>query len=349
MIEKARRFIAQNALIPEEGAVVLGISGGPDSVCLLHLLLEMKAPSLSVVCAHVNHGLRGEESDEDERFVFTLCERLGVPFELMRIDASKVAEETGMGVEEAGRAVRYAFFDEVAEKLSASSPGGDVCIALAHNRDDQVETVLMRILRGTGTDGLAGIPVRRAGAAGFPVVRPLLDTPRWEIEMFLAERGIAFRLDSSNDARDAFRNRIRLDLLPQLEEESGGCVRQSLLRLARNAAEDRDYFEQVTGPLLEGWEHSLPAEALAGLHPAVRHRVIVKAFARLGLTQDIGAVHLAAADKLLHTATHGGAGGKRVEFPRDYTLGIERGQAVFRPPDMADPAWGPRRTSGKSR
>jgi tRNA(Ile)-lysidine synthase len=258
--------------------------------------------------------------------------------------------------------VRYAFFDEVAERETRP-----VVIALAHNQDDQAETVLMRILRGTGTDGLAGIPVKRDSAAGFPVVRPLLDTPRWAIEDWLARGGIAYRQDASNLERDAFRNRVRLDALPALEasarEGAGACAKQGLLRLARNAAEDRAFFDAVTDRVLLDCEKAgggaqdgsvlvIPITALAGLHAAVGHRVMVKAFARLGLGRDIAGVHLAAADDLLRKAAHpretGGATGKRVEFPQDYTFGIERDEkgvlcAVFRAPTARRADWKPRR------
>ncbi|MCL2493852.1 MAG: tRNA lysidine(34) synthetase TilS, partial [Clostridiales bacterium] len=333
--------------------VVLGLSGGPDSVCLLHnLLIPDVRPAGALVCAHVNHGLRGAESDADAAFVTALCARLGLPLEILRIDAAALAAETGMGLEEAGRAARYAFFDEAAEKYMAPGMPPPV-IAVAHNQNDQVETVLMRLLRGTGTDGLAGMPYSRKSAAGYDVIRPLLDVSRAAIEDWLAARGLDFRRDASNDSREPFRNRIRHEALPALEAASGACVCRSVLRLAGSAAEDRDYFDAACAELMDACETagtdilSYPLLGLAELHPALRHRLVVKLFARLGLARDIAQVHLAAADRLLGKAAYGGgAGGKRVEFPDDYTLGVEGPNAVFRAPNAARTEWKPRRTAG---
>jgi tRNA(Ile)-lysidine synthase len=337
--------------------VVLGLSGGPDSVCLLHLLLAHHDGP--IVCAHINHGLRGTESDGDVAFVVDLCQLLDVPLELMRIDAAALARETGLTVEEAGRAARYAFFDEVCERQDA-----DAVIALAHNKDDQVETVFMRILRGTGTDGLAGIPARRKSAGGFDIVRPLLNVSRSEIDSHLEAIGAAFRTDSSNLGTDYLRNKVRLDILPYIEDAAEVCLKQSLTRLSSNAAEDKDYFDAlISGMLDTAFEASsgdigcveeptagsrvmvLPAGLFADAHPAVRHRLIRRVFLRLGLDRDVAAVHLAAADRLLDTWARGGeASGKRVEFPQDYTFGIRGKDAVFRAPGEREPHWRPKRS-----
>jgi len=351
LAQKISDTVSARRLVPEGGTVVLGLSGGPDSVCLLHNLLALKERDAgTLICAHVNHGLRGAESDADEAFVAALCARLGLPLEILRIDTAALAAAAGMGLEEAGRAARYAFFDETAGKYAAKAAP---VIAVAHNQNDQVETVLMRLLRGTGTDGLAGMPYSRKSAAGYDVIRPLLDVPRAEIEDWLAARGIDFRRDASNDSREPFRNRIRHEALPALETASGGCVRRSVLRLAGSAAEDRDYFNAACEALMDTCKItdrgvlSYPLSDLAELHPALRHRLIVKLFARLGLTRDIAQVHLAAADRLFEKAAFGGgAGGKRVEFPDDYTLGVEGAKAVFRAPDAARAVWKPRRTTG---
>ena len=356
LTQKISDTISARRLLPEEGTVVLGLSGGPDSVCLLYHLRDLTRPPGALICAHVNHGLRGAESDADEAFVSALCARLDLPLEVLRIDATALAAEMGTGLEETGRAARYAFFDEVAEKYSAPGMPAPV-IAVAHNQNDQVETVLMRLLRGTGTDGLAGMPYRRKSAAGYEVVRPLLDVPRAMIEDWLAARGLDFRRDASNDSAEPFRNRIRNEALPALEAASGIDVSRSILRLAGSAAEDRDYFEAVCAELAETMGTvpnisepgilACPLKDLAELHPALRRRLIAKLFSRIGLSQDIAQVHLAAADRLLEKAARGGgAGGKRVEFPNDYTFGIEGQNTVFRAPEAARAAWKPRRTTG---
>jgi len=347
-------LLIDEELIEDGYVVVLGLSGGPDSVCLLLELLTLGqgrrqagGPGNPVVCVHVNHGLRGEESDGDEAWVKALCERLGIPLEILQIDAAALAKERGLTIEEAGREARYGFFDEVCEKQDEN-----VIIAVAHNREDQAETVLMRILRGTGTDGLAGMAKRRKSAAGFDIVRPLLGTTRDEIDRRLAEYGELARADGSNDNTGYFRNKLRIEVFPYLEEKLGVDLRQGLLRLAENAAEDRDFFDVVIEEALDEhleYEPSplcafMPAELLAGVHPAIRHRLIRAVFAELGLDRDVAAVHLTAADSLLRTWQNGGeASGKRVEFPRDYTFGIAGKKAVFRTPGIVEPGWKPRR------
>jgi len=354
LVPLVRAAAAQKALLPEGGLVVLGLSGGPDSVCLFHILCELakgekpETPHFHLVCAHVNHGLRGEESDSDEVFVRELCAKNNILVEIGRADTPKIAKDMGASIEEAGRAARYAFFDEICKrkKERLGLQNGVCAIALAHNADDRAETALMRILRGTGTDGLDGVPVKRASEAGFAIVRPLLDISRAEIESYLSENDFEYRIDSTNAETDVFRNRIRNEILPALSEAAGLDVKQSLLRLARNAAEDREYFAVLCEALLnENFkENSLPVDLLMRLHPALRHRLLVRAFARLGLKRDIAAVHLSAADRLLQTAAKGGeATGKRVEFPRDFTFGIEKDKAVLRLPDQRKDEWKPRR------
>lgn len=339
-------------LILSGQTVVLGLSGGPDSVCLLNLLLAEHDGQ--IVCAHINHGLRGAESDEDESFVSRMCGVLEVPLEIKKIDAAAYASEKGMTVEEAGRAARYAFFDEVCERYISKGAPPPV-IALAHNKDDQTETVLMRILRGTGTDGLAGIPEQRKSAAGFSIVRPLLDVPKTVIEQYLTAIGAASRTDSSNLGTEYLRNMLRLDVIPYIEKATDVELSQSLGRLSANAAEDKDFFNSLVTELLEQNTSrsdgdtpettlTLPAQLLVGAHPAIRHRLIRQAFLRIGLDRDIAAVHLAAADRLLDTWSRGGeASGKRVEFPQDHTFGIRGKNVIFRAPGESEPHWNPKR------
>ena len=356
-----RTFIDTRFIEPGQ-TVVVGLSGGPDSVCLLY---ELKILGNPVICAHVNHGLRGEEANGDEAYVRELCARLKVPLEVRNIDAAALAKELGQTIEEAGREARYAFFDELCEKITGELIEDDLfcmpAIAVGHNMDDQIETVMMRIMRGTGIDGLAGIAPRRKSAMGFDILRPLLAVPREKILMRLSELKVTAREDTSNKETEYFRNKIRLEIIPWLESATDFNLRQSLLRLAENAAEDKDYFDAVICEALDdesgevvvknelagnekGGSFCFPAEILAGSHPAIRHRLIRAVFAELGLTRDVAAVHLAAADNLLRTWQDGReASGKRVEFPFDFTFGIQGKNAVFRTPDTADPGWKPRR------
>ena len=353
---KDNNLIIEECLIEDGQTIIIGVSGGPDSVCLLFELLALNEVRLKeggvgnpVVCAHINHGLRGEESDGDEAYTLSLCEKLGVPSYVKHVDIAALAKEEGLSVEEAGRRVRYDFFEELCK--NSVNP----VIAVAHNMDDQIETVFMRIMRGTGTDGLAGIARTRKSALGYNIVRPLLDVSREDIVKRLLTYGETAREDSSNSNTQYFRNKIRIEILPWLEKTLDLDPGKSLLRLSENAGEDRDYFSIVVSEALdefleypeEDGDDSvcfLPAEMLATIHPSIRNRIIRAVFAELGLQSDIATVHLAAADRLLMVWQEGGeASGKRVEFPSDYTFGITGKKVVFRTPDAALPGWKPRR------
>ncbi len=185
----------------------MALSGGADSVALLHLLrdLDERGELTLVGAAHLHHGLRGDAADEDQAFCAALTARLGVPFETARVDVAALAREQKRSVEDAGRQARYAFLEEAADRLSADT------IATAHTRDDQAETFLLRLLRGSGTRGLGGIRPRVGR-----VVRPLLDVERADLRRYLADRSEDFREDASNADVTLLRNRVRHELLPFL-------------------------------------------------------------------------------------------------------------------------------------
>ena len=212
--------------------MAVAVSGGPDSVCLLHVLLEL-APRLGIAVtavAHLNHKLRGEASDEDERFVAEMALRAGVPFFCERV---RVGEENG-NLEQAARRARHAFFSRLIKDGVANR------IATGHTADDQAETVLFRLLRGSGLAGLSGIlPVTREG-----IVRPLMDVSRADVIEILRARGLHWREDATNqDARFA-RNRIRHSLLPQLAREWNPRLSESLAHLADLAREEEQWWQQ---------------------------------------------------------------------------------------------------------
>ena len=191
--------------------VLCACSGGTDSTALLAALCH--APGLTVLCAHYNHGLRGEESDRDEEFVRELCVRLGVEFHAGRGDVADYAEKHALGIEAAARTLRYAFLEERAQALRCD------WIATAHNAEDNAETVLMNLIRGSGARGLGGIPPVRG-----KIVRPLLTLRRSELARYLDERGLPHVEDSSNRSDDYTRNRIRHTILPLLLEENPAAV-----------------------------------------------------------------------------------------------------------------------------
>ena len=214
---KADSAIRERSLIARFDTVVVAVSGGVDSVALLDYLVSRSDLSLTLVIAHLNHALRGEESDGDEGFVRHLAERYGIRFECRRTEVSLLAREKGISIEEAGREARYSFFAEVAQAVGADA------VAIAHHLDDQAETVLLRLIRGSGPTGLRGMPYRSADGR---YIRPFLDLTRMEIEDYAAVRKLPFRTDSSNSDSSFLRNSIRNRLLPYLCEYNPAIARR---------------------------------------------------------------------------------------------------------------------------
>ncbi|MDR2609984.1 MAG: tRNA lysidine(34) synthetase TilS [Clostridiales Family XIII bacterium] len=342
-----RDTIERHDLVENGDHIVCGLSGGPDSVCLFHILSELSDEmGFTLSAVHVNHGFRPGAADEDQQYVRELCARLGIPLTVKAVDVTALAAERGETPEEAGRAVRYEAFAEEARRWETAQDqkgdGSTVRIAVAHNRNDQAETVLMRLIRGTGTDGLAGMPYRRRDEYGYEIIRPLLDADRTEIEAYCAGHDLRPCRDHTNDEPKYFRNSVRLKLLPFLTETFGPNIPDALLRLAANAAEDKGYFAAVVEEAIDEFADfgggetggyktesaapgvSFPLEILRGIHPAVRRRLITALFAEIGLVQDIEAVHLAAADALIEK----GETGKSLDFPGGYRLEISYGNAV---------------------
>jgi tRNA(Ile)-lysidine synthase len=221
--------------------LLVALSGGPDSLSLLHALVGH--PELEVGAIHVHHGMRGAEADSDVEYLKSLCEGWGVPLAVEYADVPALAAERRMSAEEAGRDARYAAFAKVATEQGWGK------VATAHNADDQAETVLMRLLRGTGTDGLAGIPERRSLARGVEVVRPLLRTPRSAIEAYCREHGLKPLQDATNLDVRYRRSQVRYQVLPLLEEYSPS-VRDHLRRLAAQAREERDLMDGLAERVL---------------------------------------------------------------------------------------------------
>jgi tRNA(Ile)-lysidine synthase len=236
LVQASRRFVERvGAAIEALGAgghrVVVAVSGGPDSTALLVALHALRRKSAAdVAVAHANHALRGQASDADEQFVRELCSRLHVPIACRRLPVGIDARDRDEGIEATARRLRRAFFAEAAMELNARF------VATAHTADDQAETVLHRIVRGTGLAGLAGIPARRELTAGVSLIRPLLAIRRTEVLEFLAARGQLAREDLSNRDLRFTRNRLRHEVLPYLAEHLNPQVAEALVRLAAHAA-----------------------------------------------------------------------------------------------------------------
>jgi len=216
--------------------VLIGVSGGPDSVTLLNVLLSFKKRyNLSFFIAHLDHMLRGKESDEDVNFVKNLAQELGLPCEVKSCNLTEIARKEHLTLEEAAREHRYKFYLETVKKFKTNK------IALGHNVDDQVETVLMRFLRGSGLEGLIGIPPVRG-----KIIRPLIECSREEIEEYCKENKIGYRVDSSNKEVVYFRNKIRLELLPLLSKDYNKNIKDTILRLRSIISEVSAYLNQET-------------------------------------------------------------------------------------------------------
>lgn len=227
-----------------EVTILVAVSGGADSVALLRSLIALKRGGAGRICAaHLNHQLRGPQSDADETFVVELCRRLGVPCEVSRLEAGQLAAGAHDGLEAAARQLRYAFFRQAALRLGARY------VVTGHTADDQAETILHRILRGTGIAGLAGMARFRPLGPGCALARPLLGVRRAELVGYLAALQQPYRSDQSNEDRRFTRNRIRHDLLPRLRRDFNPSVVDALLRLGAMADEVYQLVEHFADQL----------------------------------------------------------------------------------------------------
>lgn len=236
ILRKSEDTIQRFNMLKKGDKVIVACSGGPDSVALLYLLNQVKKKyDLKLAVAHINHKLRGKESDEDERFVKRLARDLGLDFYAKAFEVKSIAKKKKLSIEEAAREVRYGYLNSLARRIKADK------IALGHNADDQAETVLMRLIRGAGGLGLSGIP-----AAKGKIIRPLLEVKREEIEQFLKEADLGFRIDSTNLRKDYLRNRIRLELLPYLKRKYNPKIVDILNRTATILSAQEDYLKRLT-------------------------------------------------------------------------------------------------------
>lgn len=240
MLERIAEIIERHAMFGPGERVGVAVSGGADSVALLHILFELRPRwDLHLRVLHLDHRLRGAESEEDAQFVAELAQRLGLPAEVEAADVAGLARDSGDNLEQAARLARQRFFRRFLDDGTVDR------VALGHTRSDQAETVLFRLLRGSGTAGLAGI--RAVTGDGF--ARPLLGVNRAEVEEFLRSRGIAWREDSSNRDTRFDRNRIRHQLLPELRRDWNPALDETLANMATVAAAEEHYWETEMGRL----------------------------------------------------------------------------------------------------
>ena len=302
IIDKIYRYIEQNNMLTDCERVVIGLSGGADSVCLLMVLkgyIEKKHLQTELCAVHVNHGIR-QEAGDDEEFARALCERMGVSFTAYHIDAIELAKQLGMSVEEAGRKERYRIFNEECQGCNAR-------IAVAHHMNDQAETVLMNLARGTSLKGIGGIrPVRDN------IIRPLLSVTRAEVEAVLKEYGQNYVTDTTNLCNDYTRNSLRNVVIPYMTEKVNAHTVENIANAAEELQKNFDFIEAEAD---KAYEKHVPKETtdkrdtvvlrlcgteFAVLHEVIRKRVIYRAVYALTQTaKDIYKVHVNAVDELV--------------------------------------------------
>ncbi|MBR5968163.1 MAG: tRNA lysidine(34) synthetase TilS [Lachnospiraceae bacterium] len=335
MEQKVIDYIKLNNMLSRGDGAAVGVSGGADSMCLLNILFSLKDRfGLKLIAVHVNHGIRGASADADEHFVEAFCREKGIEFRAFHADIPKLAKEKGLTEEEAGRQFRYECFANVCAEEDLK------CIAVAHNRDDNAETVLFNIARGSGISGLRGIaPVRAFGE--YTIIRPLLDCSRAEIEEYLADKGIAFRTDETNLTEEYSRNRIRNTVIPILKESINSEAAAHIAGAAKRAAELEDFLAceakkrveelKAAGKYTEKTDEGrivrigIDTGALEAMHPALRSVILRGAMGALaGKLKDIEEIHVRAAEGLIANQV-----GRSLDLPYGITARRDYGSIVL--------------------
>ena len=323
LVEAVHRFIVRNRLLLPEETVVVGVSGGADSVCLLRILVSLRERlDITVHVAHLNHQLRGAESKGDARYVSRLAKKLGVPATIEARDVRAYQAAHRLSLEDAARQVRYRFFAEVTERVKADR------VAVGHTADDQAETILMHLVRGAGPTGLLGMrPLTiwtSPGVAGLTVIRPLLAVGREETRAYCREHRLVPREDSSNLSLSPFRNRVRQELVPLLQAYNPR-IGEALVRTSDTLAMDLSFLEEYVSelwPELAAEEDGaivLDRASVVSLHPALQRHLLRRVTREvLGDLEDIELKHIEQMREGLALRK-----GKRVILPRRLVLSVE--------------------------
>ena len=267
MRNKVFSAINKYRMIEDNDTIVVGVSGGADSMALLHFLLNINDDiKIKVVAAHINHCLRGAESDRDERLVSEYCKKYGIDFHSCKIDVKSESNKNGTSVEECGRKIRYDYFSNIAKKYNAK-------IATAHTLSDSVETTIFNIIRGTGIRGLAGIPPVRDN-----IIRPLIFVTRSQVEDYCVKNKIEYITDSSNLSHDYTRNKIRLDIIPKMKSINSS-LEKSFMRLKEQVEEENNYFDDITETALNKAkkEQGYDINFISDLAKPIKTKLIIKA------------------------------------------------------------------------
>lgn len=234
--EKVLETIKKYNLINNGDKIVIGVSGGPDSICLLNILNGLKEQlNIEIYVAHINHMIR-EVADQETEYVQNFCKNIGIECFVKKVDVLKIAQEQKRGTEEVGRTIRYEFFDEVLKKTNSNK------IATAHNLNDKAETVMLNIIRGSGVSGLKGIEPIREGK----YIRPLIETEREDIEKYCIDNNLNPKYDESNNENIYSRNKVRNELIPYIKKEFNENIIKTINRLSEVATEENEYLHKIT-------------------------------------------------------------------------------------------------------
>jgi len=319
-------------------AVIAGVSGGADSMCLLDILFSLsekskeedpRRPFPELIAAHINHGLRGEAADHDEDLVRKYCQDRNIPFYVKRVDIASFAKDNRISIEQAGRSVRYAFFEETARKCFPGTD--DVFTAVAHHREDQAETILMNLFRGTGPDGLCGMKPRSSN-----IIRPILFASKEDILSYVESKKILFASDQTNFDNTYTRNRWRNQILPLIADVSHKDPILPLLAFSELAGADKEYFDEKVFEIYGknayrggSGAFGIPCEVIRREHRAIASRLIRFLYAgRFSSGADLTAAHVSA---ILSLAAEG-SGGHRISLAHHRIAYIAEGVLFFDEP-----------------
>ena len=326
MLNKILNTINKYNLIQKGDKIVIGVSGGPDSMCLLDSLYCLKEKlGIEIFVAHINHMIR-EEADEETEYVKEYCKNKNIKCYVKKADVEKLAKEQKLGTEEMGRKIRYEFFNEVAQKENANK------IATAHNLNDNVETVLMNILRGSGISGLKGIEISRK-ETNIEYIRPIRECERQEIEKYCEEQNLEPRIDKTNFESIYNRNKIRNDLIPYLKKEFNPNVLEGINRLSDIAREEEEYFDKVITKKYEELkigenekEVILDLKEFNKLEKVIKSRLILYTISKTnGNVQGIGKIHIEDIIKLCEN----NIGNKYLTPNKNIKIFVKKGKIFF--------------------
>ena len=289
MKEAVLKTIKKYNLIEAKDKIVLGVSGGPDSLFMLNILNELKEElDIELIVAHINHMIRAE-ADEEEQFVKEFCKKINVKFYSKRIEVEKYANNNKIGLEEAGRKIRYEFFEEILQKDNANK------IAVAHNKNDKVETIIMHLLRGSGVSGLQGIQAKTN-----KIIRPIIEIERKDIEKYCEDQKLDPRIDKSNFDNTYTRNKIRNVVIPYIKDEFNPNIIEAMTRLSEVITEENVYLKKVTETeyekiLIQKRENEilLDLKKFNELDNIIKKRIILYTVSKLrGGSQGIEKIHI---------------------------------------------------------